>query len=144
VTPSEIANATTKPPPVTPSGIASNTSSTVDSTVKGARAATSGGGPGAQVVMETKLETPLGPHIQASTVSPSVVDSASQSDAPALESGSRSSTVSTPHREPHPFLTTENAKAYAQDPRMEGLFIDIDDDYSSEIQHLPWNVFLTP
>jgi len=27
---------------------------------------------------------------------------------------------------------------------MEGLFIDIDDDYSSEIQHLPWNVFLTP
>jgi len=27
---------------------------------------------------------------------------------------------------------------------MEGFSIDIDDEYPSEIQHLPWNVFLTP
>jgi len=63
---------------------------------------------------------------------------------PALESNSRPPAVSTLRREPHPFLTTENAKAYAQDSRMEGLTIDIDDEYPSEIQHLPWNVFLTP
>jgi len=55
-----------------------------------------------------------------------------------------SSTVSAPRREPHPFLTTENARAYAQDPRMDGLSIAIDDEYPSKIQHLPWNVFLTP
>ena len=40
------ATATTKPPPVTPSGSDSNTPSTVDYTVKSARAATSGGVPG--------------------------------------------------------------------------------------------------
>jgi len=64
--------------------------------------------------------------------------------ATALESNSRPPAVSTLRREPHPFLTTENANAYAQDPRMEGLTIDIDDEYPSEIQRLPWNVFLTP
>jgi len=40
------ATATTKPPPVTPSGSDSNTPSTVDYTVKSTRAATSGGVPG--------------------------------------------------------------------------------------------------
>jgi len=115
----------------------------VECTVKSARAVTSGGGPGAQIVMETSLGTPLGA-LQASTVSPSVFGSARQPDAPALESGPRPPAVSTLRREPHPFLTTENAKAYAQDPRMEGLTIDIDYEYPSEIQHLPWNVFLTP
>ena len=140
--------ATTKRFAVSPSGIDSNASSTVDSTVKGAGSASSVGGQGAQVVMETRFgasnasstgavdiqtcgkpgfqtlpEAPLGTHMQASTVSPSAVGSAIQPDAPALESGPRPSTVSTPRREPHPFLTTENAKAYTQDPRMEGLSI---------------------
>ena len=112
---------TTNPSTVTPSGIDSNASSTADSNVKG-----------------------TGFAMQAPTVSPSVADSAIQPDAPALESGSRPPAVSTLRREPHPFLTKENAKAYAQDPRMEGLTIDIDYEYPSEIQHLPWNVFLTP
>jgi len=74
---------------VTPSGIDSNPSYTVDPTANRAGAASSGGGPG---------------------VHP-----------PALESGSRPPAVNTLCREPHPFLMTENAKAYAQDPRMEGL-----------------------
>jgi len=105
----------------------------VEYTVKSAGATTSGGGSGAQV-METRL----------ASVSPSVSGSASQPDAPSLESGSRPSAVSTLRREPHPFLTTENANVYTQDPQMEGLTMDIDDEYQSEIQSLPWNVFLTP
>jgi len=94
--------------------------------------------------METSLATPLGAPTQASTVSPSVFGSARQPDASALESNSRPPAVSTLPRELHPFLTTENANVYAQDQRMEGLTIDIDDEYPSEIQSLPWNVFLTP
>jgi len=95
-------------------------------------------------VMETSLATPLGAPMQASTVSPSVFGSASQPDAPTLESNSRPPAVSNLRREPHPFLTTENAKACAQDPRMVGLTINIDDECPSEIQRLPWNAFLTP
>ena len=141
---------------VTPSGFDSYVS-TVDST---------GRKPGFQ----TASKAPLSMHIQApgttkpSTVTPSGIDSNASFSAdstanqaglassggepgvhsPALESGSRAAAVSTLCREPHPFLTTENANAYAQDPRMEGLTIDIDDEYPSEIQRLPWNVFLTP
>jgi len=124
---------------VSPSGIDSNTSSAVDSSVKSARAATSVGGSDAQVVMETRLEAPG--TTKPSTVTPSGIDSIASST---VDSTVNRAGVSTPRRELHPFLTTENAKAYAQDPRMEGLSIDIDDEYPSEIQHLPWNVFLTP
>ena len=84
--------------------------------------------------METRL----------ASVSPSVIGSMSHHETPALESDSRNSAVSTSRREPHPFLTKENAQAYSQDPRMEGLTIDIDYEDPSEIQRLPWNVFLTP
>jgi len=115
-------------PTVTPRGIDSNASSTVDSTANRTGAASSGGGPG----------------VQAPATASSLHGFTSHPEIPALGSGSRSSTVSTLRREPHPFLTTENAKAYAQDPRMEGLSIDIDDEYPSEIQHTPWDVFLTP
>jgi len=103
---------TTNPSTVTPSGIDSNASSTVDFIANRAGLAISGGGPGVH--------------------------------SPAPEPGSRPSAVSNPCREPHPFLTTENAEAYAQDPRMEGLHIAIDKEDPSKIQHLPWDVFLTP
>jgi len=80
---------------VTPSGIDSNASSTVESTVKSARAVSQSDGPGAQVVMETRLETPRGALIQASSVSPSVIGPTSHLETPALESGPRPSAVST-------------------------------------------------
>jgi len=98
-----------------------------------AGAADSGGRLGVQISGQN-----TGTHTQAST------NLASHPDVPALESGSRPSSVSTPRREPHPFLTTENARAYAQDPRMEGLLIALDAVDPSNIQNLPWDVFLTP
>ena len=154
---------------VTPSGLDSDAFSTVDSTVKSARAANSVGGQGARESTETGVgahnasstgavdiqtcgkpgfqilpEAPLGTHMQAPAVSPSVLGSTTQPAVPAPESGSRSSTGIAPRRDPHPFLTTENAKAYAQHPRMEGLLIALDEECPSEIQNLPWDVFLAP
>ena len=117
------------PTPTAAKGLDYN-ASTVDSTAKCARSASLGGG---QCVQTPALAAASSPH-----------GSTSHPEIPALGSGSRSSTVSAPRREPHPFLTTENARAYAQDPRMEGLLIAIDEEYPSEIQNLPWDVFLTP
>ena len=69
--------------------------STADSTVKCAGSASSVGG---QCVQAPALATASSLH-----------GSTTQPDTPALESGSRPSTVSTPRRDTHPFLTTENA-----------------------------------
>jgi len=142
---------------VTPSGIDPNASSTGVSTAKRAGSARFVGGP--RVHPPAPESTTKPPNVTPSgidsnpsfTVDPTANRAGAASSGggpgvhpPALESGSRPPAVSTLRREPHPFLTTENAKAYAQDPRMEGLTIDIDDEYPSKIQHLPWNVFLTP
>jgi len=81
-----------------------------------AGAASSGGGQHAKFVQNTGTHT----QTPTSATAPTRVDSTTQPDAPAVDPGARPSTGSTPRRDPHPFLTTENALAYAKDPRMEG------------------------
>jgi len=103
---------------------------TIDSTVNCAGSVSSVGG--------QCVQTP------ASATAPTRVDSAAQPDAPAAGPGTRLSTGSTPRREPHSFLMTENALAYAKDPRMEGLHVAFDEEWPSAIQDLPYGVFLTP
>jgi len=142
---------------VTPSGIDPNASSTDVSTTNRAGSARFVGGPrvhplAPESTTKPPAVTPSGSDSNPSpTVDPTTYCARAASSGggpgahpPALEADSRPPAVSTLRREPHPFLTTENAKAYAQDPRMEGLTVDIDYEYPSEIQHLPWNVFLTP
>jgi len=148
---------------VTPRGIDFNASSTADSTVTRTGSASSvgrqrvpvsvrsnGAGtdngqtfkkPGLQALPEARLST----HTQApaSGTAPTRADSTTKPNASAVDSGTRPSTGSAPRRDPHPFLTTENAHAHAKDPRFEGHFITFwDDDF--QIQRLPPGVFLSP
>jgi len=149
---------------VTPSGIDSNASPTVNSTVNRAGSASSVGKqrtkvsvwsncadidvqtsrkPGLQTLPEARLST----HTQAPTpaTAPTQVDPTTQPDASAVESGARPPTGSTPRPEPHPFLTTKNAHVYAQDPQFEGLLIVCgDEEWPIKIQDLPFGAFITP
>jgi len=145
------------PGTVSPHGIDPNTSSTGVSTANRAGSARFVGGPRAHppapesttkppAVTLSGSDSKPSPSVDPTTYCAGAASSGGGPGAhpPALESDPRPPAVGTLRREPHPFLTMENAQAYAQDPRMEGLTVDIDYEYPSEIPHLPRNVFLTP